>query len=175
MNNNELKWYIIRKDYVDYLKKFDEKVQNIEYYNTAKPYIGVVFSINDFKYYVPISSKKQKYNKMKENMDFIKIIDNKQILSVINLNNMIPVIKEELKLLKYEEIANYFCFDDEISKQKYIRLLKKEINIINQRKDEIIKRAKKLYKLKNKFPNSSLGIRCCDFKLLEQKCLEYKK
>lgn len=44
---------------------------------------------------------------MKEDMDFIKIIQNNKILGVLNLNNMIPVLDEEISILKYKDIAQY--------------------------------------------------------------------
>lgn len=51
-----LKWYIIDKEYVKYLRKADSRVQYSEYSNKLKPYIGIVLTIHDFDYYVPISS-----------------------------------------------------------------------------------------------------------------------
>lgn len=107
MENKKLQWYIINKDYINYLKKYDSKVQNIDYYNTSKPYIGIIFCINEFNYYVPVSSVKQKHYLMSEYIDFMKVTDNNQILSVINLNNMIPIPINELTLLNYDEISQF--------------------------------------------------------------------
>lgn len=146
MNNSDLKWYIIKNEYVEYLKNFDDKVQNIKYDKSSKTYVGIVFSINKIDYYVPISSPKSKYKKMKETIDFF-----------------------------YDKLSNYFYFKDEKNKYKYIKLLEKEINIINLKKDDLLKRAKRLYDIRNKFPNSNISLRCCNFKLLEEKCIEYKR
>ena len=73
MNNNKLKWYVVNKKYVNYLRKFDDKVENIEYDTKLKPYLGILITINTFNYYVPISSTKEKHYKIHEGMDFIKI------------------------------------------------------------------------------------------------------
>lgn len=173
--NQKINWYIIKKEYIKYLQRFDNKVQNINYYNSYKPYVGIVFKMNEFNYYVPISSVKLKHYKMKENVDFLKLMYKGRILSVINLNNMIPVLEDDAILLKYEDISSYFIFENEKSKMKYIALLNKERKIINYRRNEIIKYAKRIYKIKNKFPDTNISLRCCDFKLLEQKCLEYMK
>ena len=52
--------------------KFDSKVQfnKAELNKQNKPFVGVLFSINDRKYYVPISSanKKTKLNKIYKNI-----------------------------------------------------------------------------------------------------------
>ena len=69
---DKLKWYIVDKEYVSYLKQYDDKVENINYSTKLKPYIGIIININEFNYYVPISSAKPKHYKIKEGMDFIK-------------------------------------------------------------------------------------------------------
>ena len=100
----KLKWYIVDKQYVKYLKTFDDKVEDIEYKDNLKPYLGIVLKVGEFDYYVPISSPKKKHNEMKDSLDFIKIRDkNSNILGVLNLNNMIPILNSEICLLKYEE------------------------------------------------------------------------
>lgn len=106
MKNKKIQWYIINKNYINYLKQFDSKVQNINYSNTSKPYLGIIFNINNFNYYVPISSVKSKHYSMSNNVDFIKIINNNKILSVINLNNMIPIPESETTLLEYDNSNN---------------------------------------------------------------------
>ena len=59
-----MNWFIVDKDYVNYLSQFDEKVGFVEYGNRLKLHVGVVFEIENFKYYVPISSAKQKHQHM---------------------------------------------------------------------------------------------------------------
>ena len=59
--DNKLKCYVVDKEYVSYLKKFDDKVENINYTERLKPYIWILITINEINYYVPISSVKEKH------------------------------------------------------------------------------------------------------------------
>ncbi|MCD6436116.1 MAG: type III toxin-antitoxin system ToxN/AbiQ family toxin, partial [Clostridiales bacterium] len=129
-----MKWYIADKDYVKYLKTIDGKVQDIDYGNSLKPYLGILINVNGFNYYVPISSadkphKVDKYSRMKNSKDFHKIIDSEdgKLLAVLNINNMIPIPNEYLINLKYEEIEKYKTFESEEKKKIYIDLLRKEL------------------------------------------------
>lgn len=54
MKENKLKWYIVDKEYVNYLKEFENKVEHIDYAKKLKPYIGILINIQNFNYYVPI-------------------------------------------------------------------------------------------------------------------------
>ena len=175
MSKEKLNWYIIDREYVEYLKKCDNRVQNIDYGKSSKPYLGIVLNINNFDYYVPISSAKQKHYTMSENTDFVKITDGRRILSAINLNNMIPILDKDVNLLKYSDISNYYNFENESDKLKYISLLRREMLIINNRKEDIVNRANNLYKTKYEMPKSKMARRCCEFELLEEKCIEYNR
>lgn len=169
-----MNWYIVDKGYVNYLHSIDSRVQNIEYSQKLKPYIGIVLEIYDFKYYVPISSTKQKYYDVKANIDLYKIKSNDKILGVLNLNNMIPIKEEYIKRLKYSEIEQYRRFENKIDKEKYINLLNIELHIINKEQEQIKRNAEELYQYIIKRPNSNIAKRCCNFKLLEEKILDYK-
>lgn len=171
----KLKWYIADKDYISYLKQYDDKVENINYSAKLKPYIGIVVNINEFNYYVPISSAKSKHYKIKEGMDFIKIMQADKIIGVLNLNNMVPILSEKIQILNYREIDKYREFGTEKEKRLYISFLSFELNLINQKVEKIRRNAIKLYNEKINNPNSNLSKRCCNFKLLEEKCVEYNK
>ena len=87
-----------------------------------------------------------------------------------NFNNMIPVKEEYYDvILLYKDI-----FDDE--EQKYQELLKDQFNWLNKHYNQIKNISKKLYDMynSNKLP-ISIKERYCNFKLLEDKCLEYNK
>lgn len=172
---NKLRWYIANKDYVSYLKKFDAKVENIDYNTKLKPYIGILITINNFNYYVPISSAKEKHYKIKESMDFIKLMKEDKIIGVLNLNNMIPISDNNVQALKYKDIEKYRDFSDDVEKRLYIAFLSFELDLINDKIEKIKKNAEKLYKEKFKHPKSNVSKRCCDFKLLEEKCLIYEQ
>ena len=175
MRENKLKWYVANKEYVNYLRKFDSRVENINYDKKLKPYIGILITINEFDYYVPISSAKEKHYKIKEGMDFIKIKQDEKIIGVLNLNNMIPISSDNIKELKYKEIEKYRTFSNDKEKLLYISFLNFELNLINKKMGKIKKNAIKLYMEKTNNPNSKLSKRCCNFKLLEQKSKIYIK
>ena len=49
-------WYVIDKNYIKYLTQFDSRVGYVEYGNRLKLHVGILLTINEFHYYVPISS-----------------------------------------------------------------------------------------------------------------------
>ena len=77
----------ITNQYVEYLRNFDDVVR--ENKEERRRYIGVVFEINNQKYYAPLSSPKKNMKNKWKAPDIFKI--DKGYLGVINLNNMIPV------------------------------------------------------------------------------------
>lgn len=179
MNKNTNKLILIRVDpeYITYLRKFDNKVQvnSKEEHKDNKPFVGVLFEINEIEYFVPISSNgKEKFTRIYENylktnvkpidMFFIEDDSNnsKKLISILNINNMIP-IPENAKI--------YF----NIEQDKDFSLLIKEINYCNKHKEEIIKNSKKIYNAVTKHKWEALEKRCCDFKLLEEKSKLYKQ
>lgn len=170
----KLKWYVVEKEYVHYLRSFDNKVENIDYNDRFKPYLGIIIQIDEINYYVPISSVKDKHYRMDEDIDFIKIKDGNRILGVLNLNNMIPIDSKNVKVLKYKEIEKYRNFDTDKERVLYISLLNKELNLLNSKIEKIKLNAIKVYKEKINRPNSRISARCCNFKVLEEKCKQYK-
>lgn len=168
-----MNWYVANKEYVNYLHSLDNKVQNIEYNQKIKPYIGIVLEIYNFKYYVPISSAKKKYYTLNSDIDLYKIKNNDKILGVLNLNNMIPIKEEYIERLEYSKISEYRNFDSELDKVKYIKFLSKELKIINEEQEFIKNIAMNLYNYIIKKPKSNVSKRCCNFKLLEEMSLKY--
>ena len=106
-------------------------------------------------------------------MDFIKIIQDKKILGVLNLNNMIPITSNNVQILNYKDIDKYRNFTDSNEKKLYISFLSFELNLINDKMEKIKKNALKLYNEKNNNPQSNVSKRCCNFKLLEKMSLKY--
>ena len=66
-----MEWYTIEKDYVNYLKKYDNFVSNIEYKNKMKCFLGIVLKIDGLDYFAPLTSYKPKFTKMKNDIDFL--------------------------------------------------------------------------------------------------------
>lgn len=155
----KLRIYRVTDAYIEYLRKYDSI--NVKKNNSEKrAYIGIVFQINNIKYFAPLASPRPKHSKMKDNIDFIKINNGEH--GAINLNNMIPIANEG--------IINY-----NINKEPdnaYRNLLYQQIRFINKNVEKIINNANKLYEKVTKY-NTFFNSRCANFKLLEQKCLEY--
>ena len=153
----KLKIYEIKKEYIKYLGHYQK---HIFYDEGARKYIGILLEIQGYKYFAPLSSFKQKHNKMAESVDFIKIKD----YAVINLNNMIPVPD-----------GQYVLVDVNGTKDPHYKyLLQAESREINRQRSRIIKNAQIVYSHKIRNQNATpLAIRTNDFILLEQKCKQY--
>ena len=158
----------IDKDYCNYLRKFDYRVTYNDGVKELRPFIGVLFSIDNIEYFAPLASPKPKHKQLKSNLDLIKIQGGN--LGVVNLNNMIPV-----KLGLYE-IIDLNPIGKEIDMQKRISLLKKQLYWLNSKSDELMLKAFTLHfrYCENILPER-LKNRCCNFPLLEEKCIEYNK
>ncbi len=157
MRKDKLVLYTIDDDYVDKLTKIDSKIAHNKVSNRiqTRKYIGILFEINDFKYFANLSSYKPwKHDLMDETVDFIKL----GTYAVINLNNMMPVIDGKYQSVDFNKVTDI----------KYKQLLKNEYKIIKAKSARIIKNANIVYNHKIKNGNeTSLARRCCDFKKLE--------
>lgn len=60
----------IDSEYCNYLRLFDNKVPYNYNEKELRPFIGVLFEVNDCKYFAPLSSPKPKYLKLKSKLDF---------------------------------------------------------------------------------------------------------
>ena len=168
--NVEEKLILVKVDtkYCDYLRKFDNKVPYNFNEKEIRPFVGVLFEINDCSYFAPLSSPKPKHLKLKSKLDFLKIDNGK--LGAINFNNMIPVTNKNIVKIDLEK--------EGITKteKKYIKLLKEQIYWLNRNSEKIFGRSNKLYEkyISNKLDTNTYK-RCCNFLLLEEKCKEYNK
>jgi protein AbiQ len=95
---NNLKFYYIDTKYVNYLKETESHIWENDDKGRIRPYIGVVLSINGYKYYAPLSSPKPKHKSWKDSLDFIRIDYKGELKGVINLNNIIPVSEEKYNI-----------------------------------------------------------------------------
>lgn len=170
-----MNWYVAEKNYIQYLRQFDSKVGYIDYGSRLKLYLGIILSVGDFFYYVPISSAKEKHKNMKNSLDFQKIQDENTLYAVLNLNNMIPVPNSCIQQIKYNQIEKFRSFDSETEKTDYIYLLQKEKRLIDAMEETIKNKAQKLHEKCTSAPNSKLAARCCNFRLLEEKLFLWQK
>ncbi len=148
-------------------KKIYNRVSYNKYEKELRPFIGILFKINSCEYFATLSSPKEKHKNMKNTVDFFKIKNGE--LGAVNFINMIPVNENNYSLvdLNKETLT--------ISELKYQKLLKEQLDWLNANYIQVKNKSKKLYQLciTGKL-SENIKSRCCDFKLLEEKCLEYK-
>ena len=157
-----LKIYYIDTNYINFLRKFDNRVAYNK--NKARPYVGVVYTFNNQTYFAPLSSPKPKHLTMNDRaLDIFKIKDGE--LGIVNINNMIPTpiscLTEVLPLVKDKQ---------------YRKLIIEQTTYLNNHKRDLLDKVK-FFMLKydtNKLSKSAKD-RCCNFRLLEEKCKEYEK
>lgn len=160
-----MKFYHIKDEYVAFLHEADAKVPDNKH--EKRPFIGIVFSVNEINYYVPLSSPKPKHKTMKNSKDFRKI--NGGDYGAINFNNMIPVIQEALIEFNIQEEKDY----------KYRNLLQNQYRAVDDDFDNINRVAHELYSLCQKEDSQlkpfeqAIKSRCCNFKLLEEYSIIY--
>lgn len=164
---DKLNIYNVSQRYYNYIRRYDNKVPYLMHGKENRPFIGIVLSINDCLYFAPLTSPKLKHLHMKNMLDFHKIDEGK--LGAINFNNMIPVPRSELREVNLEE-----SILDSFDTKKYKTLLKNQKEWCNYNRLNIIDKATKLYNIIDEPAMYKLRKRCCDFKLLEEKCKEYE-
>ena len=147
-----MKFYNIKDEYINYLKKYDAKV--VDNKKGKRPYVGVVLEIDGIKYYTPFTSPKEKHRKMKNTKDFRKI--NQGIYGAINFNDI-----------------------DAMEDSKYQRLLQNQYKCIKADREQIQLTAKRLrdtlFKKDEELNGNDKKIkeRCCDLPLLEEVVKHY--
>lgn len=160
-------FYLASTDYCNFLRKSDPLVPYTMEHKATRPFVGIVFKVNGFHYYAPLSSPKQKHLHMKNQPDFLKINHGKW--GVINFNNMIPVPYDCLK-----KVELHITPADSQQDIAYKNLLSNQLSWCNSHKDAILKQADKLYRIITQGKSwDSLSERCCNFTLDEQQCLLY--
>lgn len=163
----ELLFYTIDKNYIKYLSKFENNVSyNKEDFGHSRPYLGIVLKIEGYEYFAPLYSYKDHYKKYKNNPSFFVVYDKgKKPLAIIKFSAMIPVpcnIK----------VTSLLDFNKE--EKKYQDLISAEYRYINSNKEEIYKRANKMYIAVTKHKRNFLKTIACNFKLLEMQSEKYK-
>ena len=166
-------WVILNDAYLNYLRKnYEPRIPFTNYGNNRlKPFFGVLMIVNNLAYVTQVSSAKPRHSNMKQQLDFYKITQGDNVISVVNLNYMFPVPLTELTNLKYKNLDQYVCFNSEKQKSNYIALLKYEMCEIN--KLPLAQSAKQIYELKYLQPDHAVSKRSFDFKKLEQAANEW--
>ncbi len=120
----------VNPSYCDYLREFDNKVSYNKNKKDLRPFIGILFKIEDLEYFALLSSPKPKHKQMKNKMDFSKIKNGE--LGAVNFNNMIPVDKE------YYNVINLNKKITNLEQLKYQKLLREQLDWLNSNYIQII-------------------------------------
>jgi len=159
--------YKVKDDYIIYLREKEPKV--LKNKEEKRPYLGVLYKVNGFDYYIPLSSPKPKHKTMKNTKDFHKIAGG--AYGAINFNKIIP-IKQECLI--------EFKFKDEES-EDYRLLLQNQYKVLLTMKNLIENKTNNIYKLfhtdNNNLTKADIKVkeRCCNFDLLEELCELYEE
>ena len=159
----KLNFYDIDNEYTNYLRKYDSKIPYINYDTKNKFLCGVVMTINNNNYYVPVSSNKNKF--LSSFIIYDEKSDGQKIpTSSLRFSFMFPCPVECISIKDIKKEID----------TKYRILTQKEYEYCNKHIDAIKKQAKKIYELANK-ENLREKYNLCNFKFLEEKCNEYIK
>lgn len=170
----KLNLYSISDRYIRYLRKFDARIyDNKENMKTYKrKYLGIVLTINELHYYIPMSSpKKSDYIDFDKNIirgdtkTIIRIRAGRRLYGTLRINNMIPVPISELEPYIVSEEKDL----------KYRELVLGELRFINNNYNKIMKFAKIVYGQKIKNIDIAYIKNTVDFKLVEEKLKEWEK
>ena len=185
---DKLMFININQDYLKYLHEYCPEV----YYKPAgyenKPYLGILITNDEIQYVIPLSSAKEKHkswkniesdrfliyevckkNTISKQAVYKKMSDGtvEHLLSVIDLKKMIP-IKDGL----YSKVDLTHSDKDSNEITNYKNLMNKEFSFCLKILNSMIQKANKLYE--KQISTGKIGKFCCDFKLLESKCWDYK-
>ena len=185
---DKLTFININQDYLRYLHEECPEVyyKPISYDN--KPYLGILINNEGKEYVILISSAKkkheswknidsdrfliyEKYDRMPDSPEAVckKLPDGsiEHLLSVIDLKKMIPV-RDGL----YTKVNLIHSTTDSEEVRNYKNLMNKEFAFCLKLLPLMIKKATKIYE--KQISTGKIVKYCCDFKLLEEKCREYK-
>lgn len=161
-----MKFCKIDTDFMDYLKKLEQRIPDYNYGGKYKPFLIGLFSVGDLTYVTQLISPKSRHEYLKEGLDFKKIYNSTgKLIACINLNYMFPVKTGNVRVLNINDISTLRLDLTPEYQFKYANFFAYELKLIN--KKNIPEEAKKLYDRKYDFPNDTISKRCIDFKQLE--------
>ena len=167
-----LEVYRIDMKYVRNLHNIDNRVLSVspQIGKDERPFLGVIIVCNEHKYCVPLSKPKKKHEKMRDKIDFKKIVYEGILIGVLNFNLMIPV--EEAQIQRIDTKIRKHDNQDTRKKKK---LLLKELEWCNEHSRDLINTANVLYQKYVLGENFSAREQCLDFKKMELECARYNQ
>ena len=172
--------YSISDEYINYLKeKFPRVYSNKEDSRIhTRKYLGAVIDIETHKYYIPLSSPKDKHDyimmdgkkRIRENSIIVMRItsgsgEDKELRGTLQIGTMIPVPDDAITLYDVDGETDL----------NYKNLINEEIIYIRKHEKTIIKNAKLLYRKRKAGVKNRVIQNCLDFQALEIECDNWNK
>lgn len=130
--------------------------------------IRLVEICNEHKYCVPLSKPKEKHEKMRNKIDFKKIIYQGELIGVLNFNLMIPV--EDIMIQKIDSKVRKH---DNVDTRKKKELLIKELEWCNEHTRDLTNTANVLYVKYVSGEKFAAREQCLDFRRMEIECKKF--
>ncbi len=170
MNSLSLDVYRIDMKYIRNLHSIDDRVLSVspQVGKDERPFLGIIVVCNEHKYCVPLSKPKNKHKKMRDKIDFKKIVYQEELIGVLNFNLMIPV-EDEL----VQKIDTKIRIHDNQDTKKKKELLIKELRWCNDHARDLTNTANVLYAKYLSGERFSARKRCLDFSRMEIECRRF--
>ena len=171
-----MRLYSVSDDYIEYLRNIFPRVYSNKIANRkhTRKYLGVVFKLNDFNYYIPLSSPKDAHDYItlngkkvirKDSIIVIRMVVKGTLKGTLQIGTMIPVPNKALIQYNLQD-------EQDIS---YKELVQDEIIFIRKNTNRIIKTAKLLYSKKTKGTHKNPVIdKVLDFKSIEEYSIKWQ-
>lgn len=152
LKDNKIALYDIESDYRQYLFQYDFRV-NLK---SGRRFVGIIVGIEDYTYFIPLTSKPLRKNGKRRNPRTTVEIYNEshEIIAALLINNMIPVPQGVYKRI---DINNEYLYLKKQSTREEIE--GKVNNIVNA-----------VFVKKDEFLTSF----CCDYLKLQALCDQWK-
>ncbi len=172
--------YSVSDEYISYLKnKFPRVYSNKENARIhTRKYLGAVIELGLHKYYIPLSSPKEKHDYFvvdgkrtirKDSLIVMRIVsgtgENKELKGTLQIGTMIPVPDDAIELY---DVAGE-------QDQAYKDLVIEEIIYIRKREKAIMRNARVLYSKRKAGEEDRVVQNCLNFMELEEACDKWKK
>jgi len=172
--------YSVSNEYISYLRnKFPRVYSNKENARIhTRKYLGAVIELGLHKYYIPLSSPKEKHDYFvvdgkrtirKDSLIVMRIVsgtgENKELKGTLQIGTMIPVPDDAIELY---DVAGE-------QDQAYKDLVIEEIIYIRKHEKAIMRNARVLYSKRKAGEEDRVVQNCLNFMKLEEACDKWKK
>lgn len=176
--------YTIDENYIQYLKQFDERVPDTKGETSfGRKYVGTIIEVKSHYYFAPLTSRTTRKNKYtgkiepRKNFTDVYLWGHKgRPLGALKINNMVPIPKKFISIIAKEFNFNEYIKSNDSNKKQYGYLIYNQFQILSKNniniENEIFNKAIGFYEMR-KPKYQKYSPLCCNFKLLEEKALEY--